>query len=371
MNKTRCKVLLLSDPDSVHTIRWANSLRASGIDMSVVGLSTYGEDTIRKYSNVKVFGLGCNVRKDTGILDISYLRKLRRLKRLVGTINPDILHAHYASSYGFMGALLGWSAYIISVWGADVYEFPNRSLFHRAILKYSLGRADRVLSTSKCMAIETEKYTEKNISVTPFGVDMVVFKPKKNKGIFASNDIVIGTIKTLEEKYGVEYLIRAFSILVLKHKLLPLKLLIVGEGRLEKKLKNLVIELNLEEKVVFSGQIPHKKVPEYFNMLSVSVSVSVSNSESFGVAVIEASACEKPVVVSNVGGLPEVVEDGITGFVVKPKDPIDTANAIEKLILDKKLRDRMGREGKKRVSRFYNWNENVSQMAGIYHSLNK
>jgi glycosyltransferase involved in cell wall biosynthesis len=371
VNSNRNRVLLLSDPESVHTLKWANSLREKGIEISVIGLSVYGEEIVVKYPNIKIYGLGCDVGRDTGLSDIRYLGKLKLLKRLVEEIQPDIIHAHYATSYGLLGAILGRHPYMISVWGADVYEFPKKSLLHKALVKFNLSKADRVLSTSNCMAIETGKYTNKRIEVTPFGVDVEVFKPARRKLIFDENDIVIGTIKTLEEKYGVEYLIRAFSILVMKYKSLPLKLLIVGRGRLEKKLKNLVVELSLKDRVVFTGQISHEKVPDYFNAMDVSVSVSVFDSESFGVAVIEASACEKPVIVSNVGGLPEVVEDGVTGFVVSRKDPVDTAEAIEKLILDCELRSKMGRAGRKRVKKLYNWNENVDQMAGIYSSLLK
>ena len=185
------------------------------------------------------------------------------------------------------------------------------------------------------------------------------------------NDIVIGTIKTLEEKYGIEYLIKAFAIVKNKYKNLPLKLLIVGDGSLSENLKKLVHDLNIEDETVFTGKIAHELVPVYDNMLSVSVSVSVSNSESFGVAIIEASACGKPVVVSDVGGLPEVVENGVTGIVVPPRDPEKTADAIEKLVLDEKLRKKMGEAGRKRVAKLYDWNKNVEQMIEIYKGLIK
>lgn len=188
------------------------------------------------------------------------------------------------------------------------------------------------------MAKETKLYTNKDIEVTPFGIDMEQFKSMEVESLFDKDDIVIGTVKTLEDKYGIEYLIKAFKIVSDKYPDLPLKLLIVGGGSLEGSLKSLVKELNLEDKTIFTGKVPFKDVPKYHNMLSVSASVSIVNSESFGVAIIEASSCAKPVVVSNVGGLPEVVEDGVSGFVVPSRDPQKTAEAIEKLVLDKNLR---------------------------------
>jgi glycosyltransferase involved in cell wall biosynthesis len=150
-----------------------------------------------------------------------------------------------------------------------------------------------------------------------------------------------------------------------------LKLLIVGSGSLDKELKKLTKELEISSKTIFTGNIPFSEVPKYHNMLSVSVSVSVSNSESFGVAIIEASSCAKPVVVSNIGGLPEVVEDGVSGFVVDARNPQKTADAIEKLILDEELRINIGNNGRDRVKRLYSWDDSVRQMINIYKDILK
>ena len=101
------------------------------------------------------------------------------------------------------------------------------------------------------------------------------------------------------------------------------------------------------------------------------ISVFPSMNESFGVSVIEASACEKPVIVSNVGGLPEVVENGVTGIVVPPANTLELSKAIEKLILDKTLRIKMGKAGRDRVETMYNWENNVSEMIDIYKGIVK
>lgn len=96
------------------------------------------------------------------------------------------------------------------------------------MLKYNLKKADKILSTSNVMAKETKLYTNKDIEVTPFGIDIEQFKPMVFESLFDKDDIVIGTVKSLEEVYGIEYLIRAFKIISDKYENLPLKLLIVG-----------------------------------------------------------------------------------------------------------------------------------------------
>jgi glycosyltransferase involved in cell wall biosynthesis len=96
------------------------------------------------------------------------------------------------------------------------------------------------------------------------------------------------------------------------------------------------------------------------------VTLSIEESESFGLAVIEAAACEVPAVVSNVGGLPEAVEDNVTGFIVESKNIQQAANALIKLITDRKLKNKMGKMGRERVIRDFNWNEKVIEMLNLY-----
>ncbi len=366
------KLLLLSDLNSVHTIKWAISLAKKGVNIFLFGIGEINVDSYKGIPNIQTQSLDESITRNEGSLSkLKYIKAIPAIKRIIKDFQPDIMHAHYASSYGFIGALVGFKPFIVSVWGADVFNFPRISLLHKMLLKYNLSRANIVLSTSEVMAREARMYTRNIVIVTPFGIDLKTFYPNLQKSEFEKSDIVIGTVKTLEEKYGIEYLIRAFKIVSDRHSNLPLKLLIVGGGSLRDSLEKLAVELGVVEKTVFTGPVPYKEIPEYHNMLSISVSVSISNSESFGVAIIEASACEKPVVVSNVGGLPEVVEDGVTGFVVPPKDPQKTAEAIEKLVLDSELRKTIGGNGRKRVISKYNWENNVEQMMEIYNNTLK
>ena len=364
------KILLLADPNSVHIIKWATSLAKNNIDILIFGLGDLVVNDYEDVKNIQVKTLNQAITRNEGSFSkLNYLKALPTIKKIIKEFKPNILHAHYATSYGLLGALSGFSPFILSVWGSDIFTFPHKSFLHKMVLKYNLKKADKILSTSHIMAKEIKLYTDKEIEVTPFGIDMEQFKPMKVDSLFRDDDIVVGTIKTLEDEYGIEYLIRAFKILSDKYIELPLKLLIVGGGSLENQLKDLVRELNIENKTIFTGKIPFLDVPKYHNMLSVSV--SISNSESFGVAIIEASSCAKPVVVANVGGLPEVVEDGISGFVVEPRNSQETANAIEKLILDEELRVEIGNNGRDRVERLYNWTDNVRQMVNIYEDVLK
>lgn len=363
------RILLLADANSSHTYKWATALALEGHE---IGLFSMGEELRMDYSsyeNIRVFLGTVHVHYKGSLWNkLSYLRLFPLLKKTIKEFNPQILHAHYATSYGLLGALTRFSPFILSLWGSDVFDFPRKSYLHKRLLCFNLKKADKLLSTSEVMAHEAKLYTNKPVEVTPFGINLDKFYPKKKVlSPFNKEDIVIGTIKTLEPKYGIPYLIEAFALLKKKYPKQSLKLMIVGEGSQRDQLVELVHRFALEKDTLFTGKIAFDDVPDYHNMLDISV--FVSHSESFGVAVIEASACKKPVVVSNVGGLPEVVEDGVTGIIVPDADAKATAQAIERLLLDKVLASSMGEAGRARVKELYDWENNVKQMLGIYKSV--
>ncbi|NQV02916.1 MAG: glycosyltransferase, partial [Bacteroidia bacterium] len=203
--------------------------------------------------------------------------------------------------------------------------------------------------------------------VIPFGIDLERFRPFREESPFKPGTFVIGTIKALEPEYGVDLLIKVFNIVRERHPDCQLKLLIVGGGRLEQELKCLTVSLGISEDVVFQGKVPHNEVPAYFNMLDLFV--ALSRTESFGVSVLEAAACEKPVIVSDVGGLPEVVENGKTGLVVPDNDLDAAVAAVEKLMTDSELAAAMGKNGRHRVADNYDWNDSVASMISLYQQL--
>ena len=127
--------------------------------------------------------------------------------------------------------------------------------------------------------------------------------------------------------------------------------------------------MGLESKVKFTGRVPHDKVHDYYNMLDVFVALSLQNRESFGVCAVEAQASGIPVVVSNVGGFAEVVENGATGIIVPVKNSKVAANAIEKILMDKELAAKMAVNGRKRVAELYDWSNNLKEIINIYNRL--
>lgn len=355
------KLLLLSDLNSIHTKKWVRGLAEHGIEIFVFGIDVLKSDFYDQFEQVQCASFGIDVNESS---KSSYLKSRNQLKKICTEFQPDIVHAHYASSYGLLGSFLKHKSYFISVWGSDIFDFPNDSFIKRVIIKRNLRKASVICSTSEVMARETNKYTNKHVNVVPFGVDTNHFHPA-NKDL-NPDQLVFGIVKTLEDKYGIAYLIQAFDLLLKDDPTKKHSLLIVGGGSKETELKALVTELQLNDQVEFAGSVNHDEVATYFNKMDIVVIPSTLDSESFGVAAVEASACEKPVIVSNVGGLPEVILDQVTGLVARPKDAVDLFEKMKFLAEAPEKIAAFGKAGRKNVLEKYEWSKNVKTMIELY-----
>ena len=360
------KIIFLGEAGSIHTIRWVNSLSEKGIEVILVSLKGNFDNVEKISKKVKVIYLPFGTK-------LGYYLNVFALKKIISKEKPDLINAHYASGYGTLGRLSGFNKKLLNVWGSDVYDFPNESKLKKRIIEKNLKNYTAIASTSYCMAEETKKYLEnksKEIFITPFGVDTEKFK---NLNIEKKeNEITMGIVKTLTEKYGIEYLIKAIKELenildIENYK--KIRLLIYGKGELKNKLEDLTKELQIEDKVIFKGYISNEDVPKALNEMDIFVVPSILDSESFGVAAVEAMACEIPVIASSVGGLKEVIVDKETGYLVPKKDHKEIAKYLKKLILDKNLRTSLGKNGRKRVLENYDWNSNVDYMIKIYREI--
>mgnify|MGYP001241815892 CR=1 FL=1 len=350
------RVLLLGPSKSIHIQKWARFYKNQGIDIKIV--------TFYDHFQKDDFSLEIDILVLPKILPgkLSYITGVMPLKKYLKDFKPDILHAHYASSYGFVGALTSFKPYYVSVWGRDVFQFPLENSINEKIIKFTFFMADEICSTSHIMAEETRKYTDKTIHVTPFGVDLEKFKPIP--GLREENVLTIGTVKALTDKYGIGDLIKAFALISKKKE--NVRLLIVGDGPQRDEYQRLARDLGVADLVSFAGRIPNDEVPRYINKMDVFCVPSTEDSESFGVAAVESMACGVPVVVSNVGGLPEVVVENETGFIVPKENPEQLAKAVIHLLENAELRNKMGQNGIVHVKKNYNWIENAKGMLKLY-----
>lgn len=354
------KLLLLGDVNSIHLIRWIKAL-ASDYEIGVFSFNGVFDETKNQLNHLNV-QYYCNKsgKKSSKWL---YLFQLNRLRKAIKLFQPHLIHAHYASSYGLLAALSAKQNFILSAWGSDVFEFPKKSRLHRSLLKFVFSKAKVLLSTSKVMAEEMKNYTSTEIAITPFGVDTGKFVPLN--AIKENKPFVVGTVKSLEDVYGIDILIRAFAIFHIKFPESTCH--VYGHGSKLEEYQELVNSLKLGDYVQFKGQISHDEVPQVLN--SMDVFCAFSRSESFGVAVLEASSCGLPVIVSNIGGLREVVEHEHTGFLVDVNNLNEISDKMVYFARDNAAKIKMGKAGRAWVEEHYSWDKSLLLMKSIYASF--
>jgi len=243
---------------------------------------------------------------------------------------------------------------------------------HRRLLQKNLMAADVLASTSHCMAQQVRQLAPAagEIAVTPFGVDVGSFAVVPPLSPGAGNELVIGTVKTMSDTYGIDTLIEAFALLrqqlmSMGHPLAEKVVLrLVGDGPQIGALAALCERRGVADRVTFTGAVPYEQVPA--ELAQLDIYAALSRQESFGVAVLEAGAAGRPVVVSDAGGLPEVVRDGVTGLVVPREDPAAAKDALLRLVTDPAQRSIMGEAGRRHVRQHYAWDACVQTMISVY-----
>jgi len=355
------KICFLSNVNSPHTIKWCEFFLKNGHEVHLISFDP-GE-----IKDVNVHHIDLNITSHSSRMKkIKYLFSFRQVKKIINNIKPDIIHAHRATGYAFVAAKSKFHPYILSVWGSDVYDLPKNKIYKKFI-QFNLNKADYIFSTSNAMKKQVQKLVKKEIIVTPFGVDISLFKPII--GLKDDSKIVIGTIKTLSPKYGIDYLIKAFKIVKDNNPYSNIELHIAGKGEQEIELRNLCKFLKIDKYVKFLGFLNQQEVIKAFNTFDVAVFPSTLDSESFGVAAVEAQACGIPVIVSNVGGLPESTKPGFSSILVESKNEKKLAEAIEILVKDEKLRIQMGKNARKFIEENYNIDDNFGKVEKFYKSI--
>lgn len=338
------KIFLLADGSSAHTEKWVKSLLANNIKVFLFSLRLISKELESMVSDqLEVYSCEKNVRSNASAFSKStYLTVIPEAKKQINYFKPDIVHAHYISSYGLLAFLSGFRPYVLSVWGSDIMVFPKRSLLHKFIIKLILKNARQVFATSKLMLEIVQKEFNKYESVRlPFGIDTKLFQPSKNS--IKEEKFTFIILKSHAFTYGIDIAIEAFTALKEKYPKRAMQFYIYGDGAKTEEYKALAGNL-LNRSIYFKGRIPSSQAPKALQQADVMI--NISRSESFGVSVLEASACGLAVIVSNRGGLPETVIPNETALMLNELNVNECAEAMETYLNNPELVSLHGKNGR-------------------------
>jgi len=279
----------------------------------------------------------------------------------------DIVHLHYPFFFG------GEIIYLLK----KLKDLRYLITYHNDVILPGiliLRNAEKIIVASLDYAKNSDLWMipdirEKIVEI-PNGVDIDKFNPNiDGNEIRVSYNIedkdVILFVGALDKAHyfkGLEYLLHAF-VKVNKNSVL----IVVGEGDLKKYYMNLAEKLGLKHRVLFVGKVSNEKLPTYYASADIVVLPSII--EAFGLVLIEGMATGKPVIATNLPGVRTVVDNGINGYLVEPKNIKELAEKIEFLLENEKIRKKFGRKGREKVEKKYSWKKIAKKLEKVYQDI--
>lgn len=317
---------------------------------------------------------------ETHVLDMDPLGSLGplfRLRNFLREQQPDIVQSHGARAnvYSRIAGRLAETQAIVSTVHNSVYDYPIgriKKWLYLACDKLTAPLADCTLCVAESHRQELiHRYGlhPDRVVTIPNGVDLTTFQPgqrnqRLRKELAISDDVpVLGVVGRLTDQKGHVYLLRALPLLL--EKFPALRCLVVGDGELREELQQLAASLGLTEHCLFLGV--RQDIPEVLAAMDLLVLPSLS--EGMPYAALEGMAMGKPIVATAVNGVPELIQDGVTGLLVPRKDPVALAKAIESVLANPHVAAAFGLAARRLVAQSYSIEGWVKRMESLYESL--
>jgi glycosyltransferase involved in cell wall biosynthesis len=297
------------------------------------------------------------------------LKIVLRLRRLLKDLKPDILHTHlyHPNYYGRLAALgLGLKGVVASV--HNVYTRPK---LHRRMWNFLLSRAtDRIVAVSPQVWQDVRRYDAvagSRLRLLPNGISLAALETAESreeaKAGLGVSGFCLGAVGRLEEQKGHTYLLQALPAVL--DALGEITVLLAGDGRLWGTLTRQARELGVADQVKFLGA--RRDMPLIYQALDVFVLPSLW--EGLPLALLEAMGAGLPVVATRVGGVVDVIEDGVNGRLASPGDSQALAGAIVELANRPELRREMGSAARDTVRLRYSQEAMFKRLAALYLDL--
>ncbi len=290
----------------------------------------------------------------------------------------DLVHAHWIIPQGVIACLckkIFNIPYIVSIHGSDIMAFDksfNNSVFRKLYI-IVLNNAAFVTANSNKTAEIVNRISNLDVEIIPMGVDLDLFNPnqtfKKEKGAKPNQEILF--VGRLIDWKGVSYLVDA--ILKIKSSYPKIILKIIGDGPELSSLQARVKKLKLQKNVIFLKAVPNYKLPDIYRNADVFVIPSIINdngeTEGLGTVALEAMACGVPVIGTNVGGIPDIIKDRVTGLLVDEKNSEAIADSIIEIMENKPLRDDLSKNAHEFIQKRFSWDIISERFIKLYKKV--
>jgi len=359
------RIAYLSIGGHIHTERWLRYFVERGHETHLLTVQPSPLDGVRVH----------DIRTGIPLKPLHYAVALRRVRRILAEIRPDVLHTHFLTGYGYWGAFSGFHPFIMTVWGDDVYLTPHQSFLKGVLARAVLRRADLVTGDSgdildHAVAMGADAST---CHVVQWGVDLTSFHPgvesgvRERLGIAAGAPLIISIRSFTQPYYNIDTIVgivpRVLSSRPDAH------FIFAGNEGDDAAFRAMAEGLGIDERAHFVGRIPHEELPAY--LATSDVFISVPSVDATAVSLLEAMACGSSVIVSDLPSALEWVTDGESGLSVPPRDSDALEAAVLRLIESPDLRERLGARAGDIVRERADHRAHMARMEELMESLLK
>ena len=347
------RILYLGNIQSVHLRRWVSAAVAAGDTAAVCSFAHSDCEVDLKV--LRTFGAG----------RVAYFLCAPQLNHFVEQFQPDVVHAHYLSSYGALAAIANVRPLIVTAWGSDLMPVPTTTKVHGWAARRAIKGANFVTVVAEHMksAAIAHGADPDRTDTVPFGVDMSLFKPAPTR---PERDVpLIVCTRNFDDVYRVDTLIAAVARL--KEDGQPFRCQLIGDGRLRRSLERMARHAGVSGEVEFLGSCTPSRVAA--TLASADVFVSPSVSDGNNVSLTEALACGAFPIATDIPANRQWIDNGVTGLLYSPGNADALGVALTTALASRSVRQQAARRNVELVRQKANWDVSVVHMRGLYRRV--
>ena len=364
------RICFLANAGSIHTYRWVRFFSQKGHAVFLISL----KPPAFSYPGITIFQIKkISLRPRILAHLINFFPAYIQLKKILKGIHFDILHVIGAAGEGWLGVFTGFHPFVVTIGGTDVLINPKLFKGYELLTRQVLKKADILTCDGRngeeamiALGADPQK-----IRVIHFGVDVDKFKPQTPdteliRAMVGEGKKVIMSAKPLRSECSVKTLLNAAPIIL---KDVPdARFLIIGDGEEKDTLQTLAVSLQVADKVVFTGAVPHELLPGYLSVADVYVSTSPVD-DGIAMSTAEAMACEVPPVVADCADNRLWIQDGESGFLYPPEDVLRLAEKVIFILKNPDFRKQAGAINRETIETRYNYVREMQKMEAAYAKL--
>jgi len=281
-------------------------------------------------------------------------------------VRPDIVHAGSIQTAAFLTALAGFRPLVSMTWGSDLLKDSERDAWWRWATRYTLARSSVLVGD--CQAVRDKAvsfgFPDERIVTFPWGVDLEQFCPgPANPRLRGGADtFVILSLRSWEPLYGVDLLVRAF--IRAAREAPALRLLLLGSGSQAGLIRRLIADSGLQDQVISVGQVINHDLPNYYR--ACDLYASASHSDGSSVSLMEALACGRPALLSDIPGNLEWITPGEQGWFFPDGDVQALADGMLKAYEQRERLVEMDKQARALAERRADWKKNFQELLRAY-----